>query len=99
MGWWVFDSAAFGQRIRAASGGLSIIHSLLWVVYEQRLLKKYGIDLEYIAIESGTVGMQTLIANESQLLFSTSSLAVNANLRGSDITVIAGGLDWQTPGD
>jgi NitT/TauT family transport system substrate-binding protein len=90
----LFHSAAFAQRIRAASGGLSIIHSLVWVIYEQRLLKKYGIDLEYIAIESGTVGMQTLIANESQVLFSTSSLAVNANLRGSDITVIAGGLNF-----
>lgn len=87
-------SPALAERIRAASGGLSIIHSLLWVVYEQKLLRKYGIDLEYIAIESGTVGMQTLIANESQVLFSTSSLAVNANLRGSDIAVIAGGLNF-----
>ena len=51
-------------------------------------------SLEYIAIENGTVGMQTLIANEAQFLFSTSSLAVNANLRGSDIAVIAGGLNF-----
>lgn len=38
----------------AASGGLSIIHSLLWVTYERKLLKKYGLDLEYIAIENGS---------------------------------------------
>ena len=87
-------SPADAQRIRAASGGLSIIHSLLWVTYEQKLLKKYGLDLEYIAIENGTVGMQALIANEAQFLFSTSSLAVNANLRGSDVTVLAGGLNF-----
>ena len=80
--------------MRAASGGLSIIHSLLWVTYEQKLLKKYGLDLEYIAIENGTVGMQALLANEAQFLFSTSSLAVNANLRGSDVTVVAGGLNF-----
>ena len=80
--------------MRAASGGLSIIHSLLWVTYEQKLLKKYGFDLEYIAIENGTVGMQALLANEAQFLFSTSSLAVNANLRGSDVTVVAGGLNF-----
>ena len=85
---------AQAQRIRAASGGLSIIHSLLWVTYEQKLLKKYGLDLEYIAIENGTVGMQALLANEAQFLFSTSSLAVNANLRGSDVTVVAGGLNF-----
>ena len=85
---------AHAQRMRAASGGLSIIHSLLWVTYEQKLLKKYGVDLEYIAIENGTVGMQALLANEAQFLFSTSSLAVNANLRGSDVAVVAGGLNF-----
>ena len=87
-------SPAHAQRIRAASGGLSIIHSLLWVTYEQKLLKKYGLDLEYIAIENGTVGMQALLANEAQFLFSTSSLAVSANLRGADVTVVAGGLNF-----
>ena len=80
--------------IRAASGGLSIIHSLLWAPYELKLMKKYGVDLEYIAIESGTVGMQTLVANQSQFLFSTGSLAVNANLVGADITIVAGGLNF-----
>jgi NitT/TauT family transport system substrate-binding protein len=67
---------------------------LLWAPYELKLLKKYGADLEYIAIESGTVGMQTLVANQSQFLFSTGSLAVNANLVGADITIIAGGLNF-----
>jgi NitT/TauT family transport system substrate-binding protein len=85
---------AHAQRIRAASGGLSIIHSLLWAPYEQKLMKKYGVDLEYIAIESGTVGMQTLVANQSQFLFSTGSLAVNANLVGADIAIVAGGLNF-----
>ena len=87
-------SPAEAQRIRAASGGLSIIHSLLWAPYEQKLMKKYGVDLEYIAIESGTVGMQTLVANQSQFLFSTGSLAVNANLVGADISIVAGGLNF-----
>ena len=82
------------QKIRAASGGLSVIHSLLWVAYDQKVLKKYGMDMEYIAIENGTVGMQTLVANESQFLFSTGSLAVNANLRGADITIVAGGINF-----
>jgi drug/metabolite transporter superfamily protein YnfA len=40
---------ATAQKIRAASGGLSVIHSLLWVAYDQKLLKRYGMDMEYIA--------------------------------------------------
>ena len=85
---------ATAQKIRAASGGLSVIHSLIWVAYDQKLLRKYGMDMEYIAIENGTVGMQTLVANESQFLFSTGSLAVNANLRGADVTIVAGGINF-----
>ena len=88
------QSPASAQKIRAASGGLSVIHALLWAPYEQKLMKKYGVDMEYIAIESGTVGMQTLVANQSQFLFSTGSLAVNANLVGADITIVAGGLNF-----
>jgi NitT/TauT family transport system substrate-binding protein len=88
------SASANAQKIRAASGGLSVIHSLLWVTYDQKLLKKVGMDMEYIAIENGTVGMQTLVANESQFLFSTGSLAVNANLRGADIAIIAGGINF-----
>ena len=38
--------------------------------------------------------MQALLANEAQVLFSTSSLAVNANLRGADVAVVAGGLNF-----
>jgi NitT/TauT family transport system substrate-binding protein len=87
-------SPAQAQRIRAASGGLSVIHALLWAAYDHKLMKKYGVDLEYIAIENGTVGMQTLVAAESQFLFSTGSLAVNANLTGADITIVAGGLNF-----
>lgn len=61
-------SPAQAQRLRAASGGLSIIHSLLWVTFtfEQKVLKKYAFDLEYIAIENGPVGMQALLANEAR---------------------------------
>jgi NitT/TauT family transport system substrate-binding protein len=88
------SSPAMAQKIRAASGGLSVIHALLWVAYDQKLLNKYGMDMEYIAIENGTVGMQTLVANESQFLFSTGSLAVNANLQGADITIVAGGINF-----
>ena len=88
------SSPVKAQKIRAASGGLSVIHALLWVAYDQKLLNKYGIDMEYIAIENGTVGMQTLVANESQFLFSTGSLAVNANLQGADITIVAGGINF-----
>lgn len=31
-----------------------LARTLLWVTYDQQLLKKYALDLEYIAIENGS---------------------------------------------
>ena len=51
------------NRFRAVSGGFgTAIHGVLWVGYEKKIFQKYGLDLEYLAIENGTVSMQTLLA-------------------------------------
>ena len=38
--------------------------------------------------------MQTLLANELQIVFTTGALAITANLQGVDTTVIAGGINF-----
>ncbi|MGH7784682.1 MAG: hypothetical protein ACREO5_12675, partial [Candidatus Binatia bacterium] len=50
--------------------------------------------VEYLALNSGTLGAQTLLSNEIQLLFSTGALAVTANLQGGDITMVSGGFNF-----
>ena len=83
------------NRFRAVSGGFgTAIHAVLWVGYEKKIFQKYGLDLEYLAIENGTVSMQTLLANETQAAFTTGALAVTANLQGGDATIIAGGMNF-----
>lgn len=83
------------ERIRAVSGGFgSAIHAVLWAADSLHLFKKYGVNVEYIAIPSGTVGMQTMLADETQIDFSTGALAVTTNLEGADITIVAGGLNF-----
>lgn len=82
-------------RFRAVSGGFgTAIHAVLWVGYEKKIFQKYGLDLEYLAIENGTVSMQTMLANETQAAFTTGALAVTANLQGGDATIIAGGMNF-----
>ena len=56
--------------------------------------KKYGLDGEYLALESGTPAMQALLANELQIVFTTGALAITANLQGADTTIIAGGINF-----
>jgi ABC-type nitrate/sulfonate/bicarbonate transport system substrate-binding protein len=83
------------QRFRAANGGFgTAINAILPGAYHAKIFQKYGLDAEYIALESGTIGMQTLLANEVQLLFTTGALAVTANLQGGDSTIIAGGINF-----
>ncbi len=88
--------AAFSaEKIRAASGGFgTAINAIVPGATEQKVFTKYGLEVEYIALDSGTLGMQTLLANEIQVLFTTGALAVTANLEGGDATIIAGGINF-----
>lgn len=99
------------EKIRAASGGFgTAINAIVPGAYHQKVFQKYGLDVEYIALDSGTLGMQTLLANEIQVLFTTGALPVTSNLQGGDVTIIAGGINFfpfkliarpeiKTPGD
>src|ERR1043166_3540334 len=83
------------QKFRAGNGGFgTAINAILPGAYHAKIFQKYGLDAEYIALESGTISMQTLLANELQLLFTTGALAVTANLQGGDTTIIAGGINF-----
>ena len=83
------------EKFRVASGGFSTaIHAVAWAAYEKKSFQKYGLDGEYLALESGTPAMQALLANELQIVFTTGALAITANLQGADTTIIAGGINF-----
>ena len=87
--------AAAEEQFRVASGGFSTaIHAVVWAAYEKKLFQKYGLDGQYLALESGTPAMQALLANELQIVFTTGALALTANLQGADTTIIAGGINF-----
>ncbi|HEX6435985.1 MAG TPA: hypothetical protein VF182_02560, partial [Candidatus Binatia bacterium] len=67
------------EKIRVGSGGFTPLHSIIWAAHDQGVFKRYGFDVEYLALNSGTLGAQTLLSNEVQFLFSTGALAVTAN--------------------
>jgi len=69
------------------------LHSIIWVANQEGMFKKYGLEAEYLVMNSGTLGVQTLLSNESQFLFSTGALAISANLQGADLAIITGGFN------
>jgi len=81
--------------LRAASGGFTTaIHAVLWAAYEEKLFKKHGLEVEYLALNSGRLGMQMLLSDDVQLLFSTGVTVVTTNLQNADLAIIAGGLNF-----
>lgn len=86
-------TASTADKIRVSGGGITPMHSVIWVAHQEGLFKKYGLEVEYLTMNSGTLGVQTLLSNDSQFLFSTGALAVTANIQGADIAMITGGFN------
>jgi ABC-type nitrate/sulfonate/bicarbonate transport system substrate-binding protein len=83
------------ENLRAASGGFTTaIHAVLWAAYEEKLFRKYGLDVEYLALNTGRLGMQMLLADDIQILFSTGVTVVTTNLQKADLAIIGGGLNF-----
>jgi len=66
---WLDNRTGGGQGARQR--GITPLHSIIWVANQEGRFKKHGLDVEYLTMNSGTLGVQTLLSNESQLLFST----------------------------
>jgi ABC-type nitrate/sulfonate/bicarbonate transport system substrate-binding protein len=81
------------DKIRISGGGITPLHAIIWVANQEGLFKKYGLEAEYLTMNSGTLGVQTLLSNESQFLFSTGALAITANVQGADLAMITGGFN------
>jgi len=46
------------ENLRAASGGFTTaIHAVLWAAYEEKIFTKYGLNVEYLALNTGRLGM------------------------------------------
>lgn len=88
-------SAIAAETVRAASGGFTAaIHAVLWAAYEEKIFRKYGLDVEYLALNTGRLGMQMLLSDDIQILFSTGVTVVTTNLQKADLAIIAGGLNF-----
>ena len=90
----LYSRAHGAERLRVASGGFSLAHTPLWVAVDTTMFQKHGLDVEYIMIETGTVGGHALLAGEVQVLHATGTLVINTNLKGADLTIIGGSVDF-----
>lgn len=90
---WI-QSGIAADKIRIATGGLAASSAAVWAALETKTFQKHGLEPEYIIIDNGTVAGQALLAGELQYLISTGALAIAANLKGGDLTVIGGIINF-----
>ena len=82
------------EKIRIATGGLAASSAAVWATLETKTFQRHGLEPEYIIIDNGTVAGQALLAGELQYLISTGALAITANVKGGDLAIIGGIINF-----
>src|SRR4029078_4646135 len=78
------------QRINVAYSSIAGRVSPLWVTQDRGFFRKYGLDVQAILIESGTTTAQALVAGDISFASVAGPPAIQSNLRGADVVMIAG---------
>ena len=78
------------DKIRIGLSSMSAMHGALWVAEDKGIFKKHGIEPELIVIGAGAaIGVSALIAGDVQFLAGAGDAVIKADLRGSDVVMLA----------
>ncbi len=78
------------EKLRIAWSGASPANAAVWVLQEKKLLQKYGVDPEIIAISASPIVLQTLLAGEIDVAATSVATLVSSRLAGADTVMILG---------
>lgn len=67
----------------------------MFMAQQERLFKKHGLDVELIHIPSSSRGIQAILAGEIAFSFMDGSNALQANLKGANLALVAGATNRQ----
>jgi ABC-type nitrate/sulfonate/bicarbonate transport system substrate-binding protein len=84
------DTVCAQEKIRIAWSGASPANAAVWVLQEKRLLQKYGVDPEIIAISASPIVLQALLAGEIDVAATSVATLVSSRLAGADTVMILG---------
>lgn len=82
------DSTRAQDRLRVAwAGGAS--NAAVWIVQEKGLLRKQGVNAEFISVNASPMALQAMIAGEVDVIVTSVTTLVNSRLTGADVVMIA----------
>ena len=83
---------SFAQAIRVGIPGLSAEFTPVWAAKDKGLLKKYGLDVEIIAMQGGTQLVQAMIGNSIDFSVMGGAYLTGA-MKGADLVMVATHMD------
>src|SRR5262249_51461340 len=90
-------AAAPLTRVVMTTGSFAEREGVVYVAQDQGFFRKYSIDLSFVQVRSGPVGMSALAAGESQFHWGSVTAAnLGAIAEGADIVFIAGFINKLT---
>ena len=90
-------AAAPLTRVVMTTGSFAEREGVVYVAQDQGFFRKYGVDLSFVQVRSGPVGMASLAAGESQFHWGSVTAAnLGAIAEGADIVFIAGFINKLT---
>jgi NitT/TauT family transport system substrate-binding protein len=78
------------EKIRLSYSALSPSTAFLWIPKEKGFFKKYGLEVEILLIESGSLTSQALASGEIGIADNAGAPAIISNASGSGETIIMG---------
>src|SRR5919108_3655675 len=84
-------------KVVMTTGSLSEREGVVYVAQDQGLFRKHGIDLSFVQVRSGPVGMSALSSGETQFHWGSVSAAnLGAITEGADLVFVAGFINKLT---
>lgn len=72
------------DRLRVAwAGGAS--NATVWIVQDKGLLRKQGVNAEFISVNASTMALQAMLAGELDVIVTSVTTLVNSRLTGADV--------------
>jgi ABC-type nitrate/sulfonate/bicarbonate transport system substrate-binding protein len=81
------------EKITIAYSSVSGHMAPLWITNDSGFFRKYGLDVQLVFIESGSVAVKSLISKDVAFAQMAGVGAVQSRLQGADIIMIAGFLN------
>src|SRR6266508_4923607 len=81
------DDAIAQERLRVSWGG-GASNAAVWIVQDKGLMKRQGVNAEFISVNASPMALQAMIAGEVDVIVTSVTTLVNSRLTGADVVMI-----------